>query len=285
MDFLDIIYLVVALIIGGPLIFVFFYTLFTSLTGHDIFISYSRSDGYLYANKLANELSKFKFRCFIDQWENDPGVNLSNRLVERLKRSRMLVIIGTPAAQQSSYVEEEIVTFLKTKRQIIPIIFGDVEGACWYQLIRGLPIVNLEKTQIHADHVDNNLTDRIKSSFKHVKRINLLNRSYGVMFAFLVASLIAVFYSWQSVQAQNKENKALFENLFIASKASAKRSAELDSAVARAQRNTSTFMCESEIQSIKLELIMSHGKVLNMKSQLQEARDALKKCQLNHSSD
>ena len=36
---------------------------------------------------------------------------------------------------------------------------------------------------------------------------------------------------------------------------------------------------------MKLELIMSHGKVLNMKSQLQEARDALKKCQLNHSSD
>ena len=53
------------------------------LFGDDIFISYSRVDS-TYALTLANELTKRKLSCFLDQWGTPPGEKLPKELIDTL---------------------------------------------------------------------------------------------------------------------------------------------------------------------------------------------------------
>ena len=43
------------------------------LFGDDIFISYSRADGFSYAAALATRLAERKLACRFDQWGTEPG--------------------------------------------------------------------------------------------------------------------------------------------------------------------------------------------------------------------
>lgn len=125
--------------------------------GDDVFISYSRRRGAEYALALANELTRHKFSCFLDQWGTPPDQDLPAQLRQALKRSSMLVLIGTEWAAASENVRKEVEEFLETRRTIIPITFvdpdvyakiedGTLEGefagtlqqAGWYPLIQGV---------------------------------------------------------------------------------------------------------------------------------------------------
>lgn len=94
-------------------------------TGDDIFISYSRKDGFQYAANLANRLAD-NFSCSFDQLASEPGAELPESLKKRLKRSSSLVLVGTRDAAQSRLVLYELEEFRKTRRPIIPILFEGV---------------------------------------------------------------------------------------------------------------------------------------------------------------
>lgn len=125
--------------------------------GDDVFISYSRRRGAEYALALANELTRHKLSCFLDQWGTPPDQDLPAQLRQALKRSSMLVLIGTEWAAASENVRKEVEEFLETRRTIIPITFvesdvyakiedGTLEGefagtlqqASWYPVIQGV---------------------------------------------------------------------------------------------------------------------------------------------------
>jgi len=80
------------------------------LTGDNIFISYSRHDGDAYATQLANKLVDLKFSVF-DQWTTPPGSNLPVSLLRKLKRSSLLIVVGTKHAAESHHVRQEIAEF------------------------------------------------------------------------------------------------------------------------------------------------------------------------------
>ena len=69
------------------------------IPGDDIFVSYSRADAVRYAEGLASELADRGFSCRLDQWDSEPGADMQATLVRGLRRSAMLVILGTPAAE------------------------------------------------------------------------------------------------------------------------------------------------------------------------------------------
>ncbi len=96
------------------------------LTGDDIFISYSRHDGNAYATQLANKLVDLKFSVYFDQWTTPPGSNLPVSLLRKLKRSSLLIVVGTKHAAESHHVRQEIAEFNLTSRPIVPIIFEGV---------------------------------------------------------------------------------------------------------------------------------------------------------------
>lgn len=93
------------------------------LLGDDIFISYSRADGSTYATGLANRLVEKKFSCRLDQWGTEAGKEVPQSLKKALKRSALLLLVGTEGAAQSKHVAMEIVEFKKTGRLVVPIAF------------------------------------------------------------------------------------------------------------------------------------------------------------------
>lgn len=68
---------------------------------YDLFISYARRDGRNYAQKLRDQLRKLDFACFLDLDELPPGIPLNSTLLRALRRSAVLVIVGTDAVAES----------------------------------------------------------------------------------------------------------------------------------------------------------------------------------------
>jgi WD40 repeat protein len=112
------------------------------LFGDDVFISYSRRDGASYAAALANELSRPArgLSCFLDQWGASAASTLSRPVVRALRRSTMLVLVGTPAAAESMMVREEVKRFadhqwFRSHRPILPInVGGALDRVTWTEL-------------------------------------------------------------------------------------------------------------------------------------------------------
>jgi WD40 repeat protein len=114
------------------------------LFGDDVFISYSRRDGTIYAERLAYRLSEeYGYSCRVDLWETLPGREMPEKLVRALRRSRMLVVVASPEAAASPNVGKEIRFYKRAHpgdMHIVPIDFeGTVLGAGWFRFIDGLP--------------------------------------------------------------------------------------------------------------------------------------------------
>ncbi len=71
--------------------------------GYDIFISYSRGDAQGYAEALEKELKDLDFSCFLDKKELPAGQQLPVGLKRAIKRSKVLVLVGTQAALKRPY--------------------------------------------------------------------------------------------------------------------------------------------------------------------------------------
>src|SRR5262249_18392860 len=119
--------------------------------GEDIFISYSRADATTYATRLANYLAQKGFSCTLDQWGTVPGQQIPPRVLHALKRSSMLVLIGSPQAVHSVAVETEVRLFLETKRSLVPISIDQaLERAPWFPVIVGASISQERMANLEA---------------------------------------------------------------------------------------------------------------------------------------
>lgn len=111
------------------------------LFGDDIFISYSHRDALNYAPALARVLAREKFVGYLDQYGTDAEDTLPPALVRRLRRSTVLVLVGTEGAAQSDAVKKEVEIFRATGRSIIPIdVGGALTRAEWVEIVKGVPV-------------------------------------------------------------------------------------------------------------------------------------------------
>jgi WD40 repeat protein len=114
------------------------------------FISYSRLDK-VFAKKLQRELERYVIPqalrdqhdrqslkpVYRDEDETVPGPNLPARLRHALEQSEHLIVVCSPAAAQSAWVEQEIVDFTRLGRDddiIAVVVAGEPNAAA-----RGLP--------------------------------------------------------------------------------------------------------------------------------------------------
>ena len=95
------------------------------VAGRDFFISYARSDAAPYAARLARVLGE-SHTVYLDQLDTPQGAELPPRLVRALQLSTALIVIGSPAAVPSRWVNLELERFTTTGR---PVLFIDVESA------------------------------------------------------------------------------------------------------------------------------------------------------------
>jgi len=91
------------------------------LFGYDVFISYSWTDGRAYAESLRDQLAALGLVIFLDDDRLNAGDPLTTSVSSALQRSRVLVLVATPAGLASSYVAEELAEFSRRGRPLIPI--------------------------------------------------------------------------------------------------------------------------------------------------------------------
>jgi WD40 repeat protein len=222
--------------------------------GDDVFISYARRDGVKYAQALARAVNERGLSFYLDQWSvTIPGADLPAPLRTALRRSSLLVIVGTEAAQQSAAVESEIVLFADTQRKIIPISFdGLPTRARWYGRIEGLPIANEPAEAFASATPSKEIIDDIDQSMLLNRRSRRLRRSFNLtLFATLaiaaIAAMIVLIASLQlrDVKRQADEQMAIAQSRRIANQAAALlRQGRLDSALllaAEASKSASTY--------------------------------------------
>ena len=183
------------------------------LFGDDIFISYSRRDSTNYALSLANALTTQKLSCYLDQWGTPPGEDLPESLKTALRRSTLLVIVGTERAASSEAVSKEVAEFLKTERPIIPVSFeGSLEAARWFPLIRGLAIAE-ESTETLGSGTPSELVIRRIVNARGFTRRNARLRKLFLVTALavallLIAGAVAASAIVQRAQAKTQEAEA-----------------------------------------------------------------------------
>jgi hypothetical protein len=169
--------------------------LFSRLSGDDIFISYSRKDGSLYAAGLADELTEKNFSCFIDKLGTKPDHDLPPDLIRKIKNCSILIIVGTEKAARSTFIQKEILVFKETGRTILPIDFDEnVAKAIWYDDIPGLA-VEPEKNPEALDKGDpsDNVIRFIEKSFNYTRRNRYMARMLRAAVAlFIVLTSVGV---------------------------------------------------------------------------------------------
>jgi len=162
------------------------------LFGNDVFISYARRDATIYSLGLANELTKQELSCFLDQWGTPSGTELPAQLVSTLKRSNMLILLGTERAAASQAVKSEIIEFKKTGRTIIPVSFdGALEKAEWYQdLIAGISIAPESNAALKSGRPSENVVSRIVNAENFTRRSKRLRNYFWMTAASVVIMLM-----------------------------------------------------------------------------------------------
>ncbi|MFC1572743.1 TIR domain-containing protein [Candidatus Eisenbacteria bacterium] len=149
------------------------------LFGDDVFISYSRGDASGYALALAASLTEAKVSCYLDQWGTRPGAKLPDGLVTSLKRSSLLVLLGTPGAAQSDLVRQEVSLFLQTGKPIVPVSFdGVLEQAAYYGMIKGLAVFAEKETARQTASPDPALIRRILNAERFTSRARRLRQVF-----------------------------------------------------------------------------------------------------------
>jgi cell division protein FtsB len=97
--------------------------LFAWFTAPDVFISYARSDGFDFALALANGLGKKGLSVYADLFGSEPGHRTPQSVLKRARNAKLMVLVATPAALQSSAVKQEIEESAPG-RPLLPIRLG-----------------------------------------------------------------------------------------------------------------------------------------------------------------
>ncbi len=202
------------------------------LFGDDIFISYSRVDS-TYALTLANELTKRKLSCFLDQWGTPPGEELPKELLDTIKRCSTMVLIGSENAAESENVGKEVREFLETKRPIIPVTFvdeklrdnssenfnpqnliGTLERAAWHPLISGIAKTTEVLSALKTRKPSENVISRIVNAVEFRSRSKRLRKTFfatlGAIGILVLLGIIAIVELNSRVKAaQNEADEAM----------------------------------------------------------------------------
>ena len=192
--------------------------------GYDFFISYAWSDGRNYALGLANRLHQRRRACFLDSEEFIPGEGLTQATHRALKRTRVLVLVGSPIAPTRSSVQTELQIFAKTGRKIVPINIGGLDEAPHAsEIARYIPddALYIREDASHLTSLPSQETvDAVIRSFDGITQQRKRGWLIRGTLAVLTVLLIAVFIS--GLIAARQRNRAI---------------AQRDSAISHANRS------------------------------------------------
>jgi hypothetical protein len=72
-----------------------------------IFVSYPRSDGELFATELHDRLVELGFQVWRDRTSIEPGKDWWQQIVTAIRQVKFMLLVMTPAALESKWMREE----------------------------------------------------------------------------------------------------------------------------------------------------------------------------------
>ena len=185
------------------------------LLGSDIFISYSRADSLRYAQRLANQLARFGFICYLDQLSTKPDRTVPDVVKNAIRRSTSLVLIGSKRATVSSAVREEVAIFLENPRNVIAINVDDaLKTTEWDSILPGLALVDESEQAVILGRPSRYVLSRIYDSAQFTRRNKKLLRVFWSILSSIVLLLIvggaaASVLTRRAAAAEMRANNAL----------------------------------------------------------------------------
>ncbi len=141
---------------------------------NDIFISYSRRD-LEFVTRLASDLDEKVAGVWFDKADIQPGQKWRDEIINGIQRCKAVVLVLSPDAAGSKYVQMEINTALESGKTIIPILYRPVT-----------------------------LEGGLKDLVHETQYIDLQRGTYGENFQVLVDGLVAAGAARQSVAAASR---------------------------------------------------------------------------------
>jgi hypothetical protein len=181
--------------------------------GRDIFISYSRADAAQYAPNLALALQakRPKLSFYLDKWMAPPSGALPPSLMRQVRWSDLLVVICTKNAVLSDFVKDEIETFSRLPRKIVPIdvdraFLGFKDNDDVWRAIGGAVPEAEEQAAMSAGHPSEHVIERILKSVDFTVQDRRLKRAVWGTLGFVAIVIIGTtFYSKVTIQKAHAE--------------------------------------------------------------------------------
>jgi WD40 repeat protein len=192
-----------------------------AFAGYDAFVSYARSDSSGYARALQAGLETAGLAVFVDYQAIPPGEALGATLRRGIRRSRMLVVICSPAAVRSPWVALEVAEAVKRGRKIVLVNIDDAYAAASWPLAPDLIWVP-ETTQALLTAVPSRgIVEEILKRMEHTRRQNIVVRVFAAALILLTALLIGVAWNWR--QAVTQRETALAQKLVALAETESRR--------------------------------------------------------------
>jgi WD40 repeat protein len=184
--------------------------------GYDYFISYSWSDGRVYATRLAESLHNSGFECFLDSSEYRAGDDWRRVGQWTLRQTSSLILVGSPNAVSSEPVFYELQTFQRFNNRIVPIDFdGTLDPHENNTRIVGILTEDIIRLREPAARLVTGPSDstirRLQDDFKGIKQTQRRTRLLAA--ATLVFALTAAVTIWMFLRAESARREERRQNM------------------------------------------------------------------------
>lgn len=251
------------------------------LFGYDIFISYARKDASVYAEDLAIALQKQQYKCYIDKWGTKPGKSLPSELKTKLARSSMLVILATDEALNSPSIKEEVEYYLsKNGANIVPVNFGPLENATWFDKIHGLPSASESKEQLALGPSELVVRRIVQSCIFQKAIIRQRNATWGTAFVLMILVCL-IFFSFRSLSKSKQSAKSLqnvqksltYQNRAIQARSDSLQQLSIHNQLKSDSVNVLLKKRQDSLQGLQQQLTKMNTSLINAEKELTTAQN------------
>lgn len=173
--------------------------IFDAVFGYDFFISYAWKDGGPYAAALHRKLTNQGFTVFLDREDFAVGDHWSLLARRAVRKTKQLVLVGTPCIHLSKPVMYELSTFSQTARRIIPIELQSTfdfdrhpDSPLRELLLEEILRLKSDNGEVIPEGPSDEIVAELRRGFKHIRqttfRVRLLATTSLLLLTFALAA-------------------------------------------------------------------------------------------------
>lgn len=176
-----------------------------SLLGFDVFVSYSYSDGRQWASSLEEALTRRDLACFLDTQELGYGQQLHDSLRKAIRRSRVLVMVGTEGALTAPYLAFEVEEARRAGKTILPVDVDGIRERVGDLQLREMRWLVADRGPGAPREPTAGFVEEICNHFSFVRRNTLARWSAAAVVSVLVAATGLALWQYQRAQLNRIE--------------------------------------------------------------------------------